>query len=89
MQFVCAHSFRGYQNSQVFDATFLEFPPLNPKKYSELKSKISLILDPHEDKLIKLKKQENKYGIFFENYKETTIDWILILNNQHIDIWQV
>jgi len=41
MQFNCVNVFRGYQSCKFFDSVFLEFPPINPKRYVELKSNIS------------------------------------------------
>lgn len=49
MIFVCVHTFRGYQASKYFDTIFLEFPPINPKRYVELKSDVSKLFDTTRD----------------------------------------
>jgi hypothetical protein len=53
------HAFRGYTINTFFDAAFLEFPPINPKRYVELKANISKIFDTSRDKILELKKEEN------------------------------
>ena len=84
MQFTCLHVFNNaYSRNSFFDAAFLDFPPINPKRYVELKTNVSRIFDSGNDKTLILKKEseENLLGIYKENYKETSIDWILILND--------
>eukprot|EP00347_Sterkiella_histriomuscorum_P004436 403360465 len=89
MLFVCIHTFRGYQNTPYLDASFLEFPPINPKRYVELKSDISKLFDTSRDQTLRGKKEENGYGIYQENYHETTLDWILVLNDIHLEIYKL
>lgn len=86
MTFVSVHLFRGFHNCSFFDVEFLEFPPINPKRYVELKSDVSKLFDTERDQTLQVKKNENQYGIYQENYHETTLDWVLILNDSHIEI---
>lgn len=89
MQFTCVHSFRCYASHTFFDASFLEFPPINPKRYVELKTSVSKLFDSASDKNLHLKKDEdNSLGIYKQTYGETSFDWILILNDQIIDIYK-
>lgn len=67
----------------------MDFPPINPKRYVELKSNISRLLDTGRDETLKIKKLDNPYGIYKENYHETTLDWILILNESILEIYKV
>ena len=65
MQFTCAHIFRGFSPTlEQFDVSFLEFPPINPKRYFEMRSKVSRVFDSSSDKILKTKKDENKLGIY-------------------------
>jgi hypothetical protein len=64
MQFTCVHAFRQYAKAEFFDASFLEFPPVNPKRYVELKASVSKLFDSASDRVLALKKEENEYGIF-------------------------
>lgn len=90
MQFTCVHAFRGYSQYTFFDAAFLDFPPINPKRYVELKANVSRLFDTTGDRNLQLKKDdENVFGIFKQNYVETSIDWIIVLNDQIIDIFKV
>lgn len=89
MLFVCVHSFRGYQNTKFLDATFLEFPPINPKRYVELKSDNSKLFDTARDTVLKIKREDNPYGIYQENYHETTLDWVLLLNDTFIELYKL
>lgn len=59
MQFNCVHTFRGYSSTPFFDVSFLEFPPINPKRYVELKSNISKLFDTQRDETLKIKKEDN------------------------------
>lgn len=89
MQFQCLHVFKGYSQSEFFDAIFLEFPPINPKRYVELKSNVSRLFDTVSDRTLQIKNDDENYlGIYKENYVETSIDWILVLNDQIIDIYK-
>jgi hypothetical protein len=73
-----------------FDASFLEFPPNNPKRYVELKANISKIFETSRDKILQNKKDENnQFGIYKENYVETSQDWILVLSDQLLEIHKV
>jgi hypothetical protein len=67
----------------------MDFPPINPKRYVELKSNISKLFDTTQDKILRLKKEENTFGIYKQNYQETSHDWILILNDSVLDIYKV
>jgi hypothetical protein len=83
------HVFRGYSQHLFFDAAFLEFPPNNPKRHVEVKTNVSKIFDTMSDKILALKKdEENTFGIYKENYKETSVDWIFVLNDQIMDIFK-
>jgi hypothetical protein len=89
MQFTCVYVFKGYGSNTFFDATFLDFPPINPKRYVELKTNVSLLFDTCQDKNLLLKKDEdNVFGIFKQNYLETSVDWILVLNDSILDIYK-
>lgn len=88
MGFICVHTLRSYGKADFFDAAFLDFPPINPKRYVELKTNVSRLFDSEHDKNLILKKEENTLSIFKPNYVETSIDWILILNDQIIDIFK-
>jgi hypothetical protein len=90
MQFTCIFSFRQYGRIEYFDASFLEFPPINPKRYVELNASVSKLFDTTQDRILALKKEmsENEYGIFKQNYAEASIDWILILNDAVLDIYK-
>jgi hypothetical protein len=83
------HIFKGYQQTPFFDVCFLEFPPINPKRYVEIKSNVSKLLDPSRDETLKLKKEDNQYGVYRENYHETTLDWVLVLNDMILEIYRV
>ena len=89
MQFTCAHIFRGYAQTPYFDVSFLDFPPVNPKRYHEIKSKVSMLFDTSRDKVLKQKKEENKYSIFQSNYQETTLDYIFILVEENLEIYKI
>ena len=89
MQFNCAHIFRGYPNTNFFDVSFLDFPPINPKRYFELRSKVSKLLDTSRDETLKFKKNENRYGIYQRNYDTTTIDWILVLVDETLEVYKI
>jgi hypothetical protein len=67
----------------------VEFPPISPKMGCELFGKTSRIFDSYRDKVLKLKKDENKLGIYSENFHETTIDWVLLLKESHVEIYKV
>lgn len=88
MDFICVHQLRTYMKSEFFDAIFLDFPPINPKRYVEMKTNVSRLFDSEHDKNLILKKDENPYSIFKPNYVETSIDWVLVLNDQIIDIYK-
>jgi hypothetical protein len=90
MQFQCVHTFRGYGQFSFFDAAFLEFPPSNPKRYVEMKSNISRLFDSQKDSVLQLKKDEesNIFGIYKQNYTETSVDWVFVLNDQIMDIFK-
>jgi hypothetical protein len=82
MQFNCIHTIRSYPKAEFFDASFLDFPPINPKRYVEMKASVSRLFDSNSDKNLQIKKdEENTLSIFKPNYAETSIDWILILND--------
>ena len=68
MNFICSHIFRGYGQTPYFDCAFLEFPPINPKRYVELKSDISRLFETGRDENLKLKKTENNLGLFRRDY---------------------
>jgi hypothetical protein len=83
------HVFRGYGQYSFFDAAFLEFPPINPKRHVEVKTNVSRIFDTTQDKILALKKEEdNIFGIYKQNYTETSVDWIFVLNDQIMDIFK-
>jgi len=88
MQFTCVHAFRQYGKVEYFDATFLEFPPINPKRYVELRASVSKLFDSASDRVLALKKEDNEYGIFKQNYAETSIDWLMVLNDSILDIYK-
>jgi hypothetical protein len=89
MQFNCAHIFRGFPNTNIFDVSFLDFPPINPKRYFELRSKVSKLLDTSRDETLKFKKHDNRFGIYQRNYDTTTLDWILVLVEDTLEIYKV
>lgn len=83
------HVFRGYGQYSFFDAAFLEFPPINPKRHVEVKTNVSRIFDTTQDRILALKKEEdNIFGIYKQNYTETSVDWIFVLNDQIMDIFK-
>ncbi len=64
-------------------------PPNNPKRHVEAKSNVSRIFDTMNDKILALKKdEENTFGIYKQNYLETSVDWIFVLNDQIMDIFK-
>jgi hypothetical protein len=89
MQFVCVHIFRGYSTANYFDASFLQFPPINPKRMCELTKDISKIFDSGFDKVLRVKKEENKFGVYHQSYLETTYDWVFILNDQVLEVFKI
>jgi len=89
MKFVCLYIFRGLSRASFFDATLIEFPPVNPKLYHEIESKISKIFDTYNDPVLTNKKSENLLGIYHENYHEKTLDWLLILKESVMDVYRV
>jgi hypothetical protein len=89
MEFICVHTFRTYMRSEFFDTSFLDFPPINPKRYVEMKTNVSKLFDSDNDRILNLKKDENPLSIFKPNYTETSINWILMLNDQIVDIYKV
>lgn len=72
-----------------FDVSFLNFPPVNPKRYPEIDATVSKLFDTSRDKVLKLKKEESLFGGYQENYHELTYDWVLVLNNNVIDIYKI
>ena len=64
MMFNCVNTFKGNPNTPFFDVSFLEFPPINPKRYVELKSSVSKIFDTTRDETLKIKKEDNQFGIY-------------------------
>ena len=90
LQFTCIHVFRGYSQFSFFDAAFLDFPPNNPKRHVEVKTSVSRILESSTDKVLALKKEEdtNIFGMYTQNYVETSVDWIFVLNDQIMDIFK-
>ena len=83
------HVFRSYGQYSFFDAAFLEFPPNNPKRHVEVQTSVSRIFDTMNDKILALRKEEdNTFGIFKQNYVETSVDWIFVLNDQIMDIFK-
>ena len=83
------HVFRSYGQYSFFDAAFLEFPPNNPKRHVEVQTSVSRIFDTMHDKILALRKEEdNTFGIFKQNYVETSVDWIFVLNDQIMDIFK-
>jgi hypothetical protein len=67
----------------------LDFPPVNPKRYYELRSTVSKLFDTSKDQVLKMKKEENRFGIYQQNYPETSYDWILLLNNDKLDVYRI
>jgi len=55
----------------------------------ELKSNISRLFDTGRDENLKLKKEDNTYGVYKENYHEKTLDWILLLNDCVLEIHKI
>lgn len=44
---------------------FLDFPPVNPKRYVELKTSVSRLFETTQDKNLQMKKdEENTFGMF-------------------------
>ncbi len=62
---------------------------MNPKLFHEVQIKISKIFDTSNDKVLRLKKEDNKLGIFTNNYHEKTLDWILILKDSTMEVFEV
>ena len=67
----------------------MDFPPINPKRYVELKSNVSKLFDTGRDNILRLKKDDNSLGVYNGDYKETTIDWILILNDSVLEVHKI
>ena len=44
VNFMCAHVFRHDKSDPILDASFLEFPPIDPLKYHTLKDMKSVVL---------------------------------------------
>ena len=36
-----------------------------------------------------MKKEENRFGIYEQNYKEVSYDWLMLLNNDKLDIYRI
>lgn len=83
------HVLRGYSQYSFFDVAFLEFPPNNPKRHVGVKTNVSRIFDTTQDKILSMKKEEdNIFGFYKQNYSETSVDWIFVLNDQIMDIFK-
>ena len=55
----------------------------------EVQTSVSRIFDSTHDKILALRKEEdNTFGIFKQNYVETSVDWVFVLNDQIIDIFK-
>lgn len=48
-----------------------------------------MLFDTSRDKVLKQKKEENKYSIFQSNYQETTLDYIFILVEENLEIYKI
>lgn len=48
-----------------------------------------MIFDSSRDKALKAKKEDNKYSIYKQNYKDTTLDYIFILVDETIEIYKI
>lgn len=48
-----------------------------------------MLLDTSRDKVLRQKKEENKYSIFRQNYQETTQDFIFILVEENFEIYKI
>lgn len=84
MSFMCAHVFKPAHNDLINDVAFLDFPPINPEKYHEIKEKESRIFNPEKYKL----KIHNKLGIYQNTYDGLTYDWIFILKSSSFDLYR-
>lgn len=48
-----------------------------------------MLFDSSRDKALKVKKEENKFSIFKQNYKATTYDYIFVLVDESIDVYKI
>jgi hypothetical protein len=86
--FMCAHVFKPEQNDLINDVAFLDFPPLHPEKYHDLKEKKSYIFKPDTNKITMIKKSHNKLGVYQNSYDGTTYDWIFLLKKNSFEIYR-
>jgi hypothetical protein len=89
MAFMCAHVFKPGHNDLICDVAFLEYPPLNPQRYHDLKEKQSYIFKPDTNKISQIKKSHNKLGVYQNSYEGTTFDWIFVLKKSSFELYKV
>lgn len=88
MAFMCAHVFNPAHNEVFHDVAFLDFPPIDPEKYHELREKQSGIFIPETNKIMQIKRMHNKLGVYQNSYDGTTFDWLFLLKKHHIDVYK-
>ena len=85
INFMCAHIFRHNGSDPSHDISFLEFPPVNPKKYHFIMNKSSSLFNPRKE-VAEL--DWNDLGVYQPNYQDDTFDWIFLLNNISLTIFK-
>ena len=88
LSFMCAHVFKPSHNDLVNDVAFLEYPPLNPERYHDLKEKQSYIFRPETNKISIIKQLHNNLGVYQNSYEGTTYDWIFCLKKEVFEIYK-
>jgi hypothetical protein len=86
--FMCAHVFKPGHDDMIHDVAFLEYPPIDPEKYHDLKEKQSYIFKPNSNKIAMIKKSHNKLGVYQNSYEGTTYDWIFLLKQHSFDLYR-
>ena len=80
---------RGLQKLPALMSAFLIFLQSIQKRFYEIRSTVSRLFDTSKDQVLKMKKEENRFGIYEQNYKEVSYDWLMLLNNDKLDIYRI
>lgn len=83
--FMCAHIFRYTAADPILDISFLEFPPVNPKKNHQIKDKTSMIFSPRQEKN---DLDSSDLGVIRPNYPDDTYDWLFVLQGKNLNLFK-
>lgn len=88
IDFQCFHVFRPDRASPILDLSFLEFPPVNPKKYHFLNRERSLLFQPEKRK-IEPGSLSERFGSYEANYSDETFDWLFVLKSKSMIVYKI